>query len=52
MEFNYQVDSTLPKLAWLAELKKGQNCIEVIHGSLVETKADFFFEGVLGREFF
>lgn len=45
MYFDYKVDRNLPKLAWCAELIKGEERVRIKCGKQVETKEDWFAEG-------
>jgi hypothetical protein len=51
MEFIYHKVDTLPKLAWCAVMKQHENITYIFHGSWVETKNDFFVEGVWEDDF-
>lgn len=37
--------ATLPKLAWVAAIRRNEGLVEVLHGPWVETREDRFFEG-------
>ncbi|MEQ1839818.1 MAG: hypothetical protein ABL994_05375 [Verrucomicrobiales bacterium] len=45
MKLIYQRYSSLPQLAWCARFRSGEPFVEVEHGSAVETRGDYFFEG-------
>jgi hypothetical protein len=45
MAFEFREEGSLPKLAWLAVLRKGEPSGRVIHGPWVETHGRFFVEG-------
>lgn len=45
-----QIES-LPRLAWLAEVKKHTNETRLLHGAWVEVRDNFFVEGVWNGEF-
>ncbi|MBS4538822.1 hypothetical protein GOQ27_10120 [Clostridium sp. D2Q-11] len=51
MEFAYHCSNTLPKLSWVAIMKKNNDYIDVFHGEWVETNSNFFVEGAWDREF-
>ena len=41
----------LPKLSWVAELRRGGDVVRVLHGPWVETRDDRFFEGAWDGQF-
>ncbi len=45
MQFNYQEISSLPRLAWCAQVPSDREIITIIHGSGVEIKDNWFTEG-------
>ena len=45
MEIEFQLVSSLPRLAWCARLRKNQGVVRILHGPWVETRNDCFFEG-------
>jgi hypothetical protein len=45
MQIRYRKRESLPKLAWCARLRAGDDTVWVDHGPWVETRADHFFEG-------
>ncbi len=49
--FEFCRDASLPRLSWLAVLRKGDPTIRVIHGDWVETGEGFFMEGAWDGHF-
>jgi len=49
--FHFNVDNELPKLAWIARIRRKSHTIEVIHGASVECRDDFMVEGVWDDDF-
>jgi hypothetical protein len=47
----YRPNAALPTLAWLARLDWGSREVWVEHGSAVETRQEFFFEGAWAGDF-
>lgn len=45
MFFTFKEIKAIPKLSWCAILEKGSENIQVLHGSWVEVKDQFFVEG-------
>jgi hypothetical protein len=43
--FEFHAYHLLPKLSWVAELRRGGDVVHVLHGPWVETRDDRFFEG-------
>ncbi|WP_409015307.1 hypothetical protein [Anaerostipes caccae] len=52
MYFEYIVDENLPKLAWCAKLKKGEERVTVKCGKQVEIFRDWFIEGAWNGSFY
>ncbi|QPD03608.1 MAG: hypothetical protein Nkreftii_001382 [Candidatus Nitrospira kreftii] len=51
MELNALTSSTLPKLAWVADVDCQEEAVVLFHGSSVEVCANFFIEGVWNGPF-
>jgi hypothetical protein len=51
MYFRYHRMELFPKLSWGAVVEKGGRYVDVYHGPWVETRDEFFVEGVWGGEF-
>ena len=51
MKFKYQLNESLPPLAWLAKFNKRGGEIKTLHGSMVECRDSFFVSGVWDGEF-
>ena len=51
MRFGFVQKDTLPRSAWLACVRRDDDTIELLHGSSVEPRGDFFFEGAWDGEF-
>ena len=51
MNFDFHLVESLPRLAWCAEVTKGDDSINVFHGPWVETHFDSFFEGAWDGDF-
>ncbi len=51
MKTLYRSNAVLPSLAWLARLDWGSREFRVEHGSAVETRQGFFFEGAWAGDF-
>ena len=51
MKFGFVQKDTLPRSSWLAHCRRGEEKIDVLHGSSVEEQGDFFFEGAWDGEF-
>src|SRR3954470_14396537 len=51
MRFNFQLDDSLPRLAWCARVSRGADAVTVRHGPWVETSARLFFEGAWNAAF-
>ena len=49
--FEYIKVPSWPHLAWLSRCRRGSEVVEVFHGSWVETKKDWFCEGVWAGSF-
>lgn len=45
MKLAFELDPLLPRLAWAAQLRKGESTARILHGPWVETREDCFFEG-------
>ncbi|MEP7367106.1 MAG: hypothetical protein ABI972_27925 [Acidobacteriota bacterium] len=45
MRLQLRAVATLPKLAWVAAMRRDEGLVEVLHGPWVETREDRFFEG-------
>ena len=45
MQFDFQASSTLPRLAWCAQMNRGRHTVLVRCGPWVETRKKCFFEG-------
>jgi len=45
MKIEFQLISSLPRLAWCASLRKNEGVVRILHGPWVETRNDCFFEG-------
>jgi len=45
MKVEFQLISSLPRLAWCACLRKNDGVVRLLHGPWVETRNDCFFEG-------
>ncbi len=45
MKFGFVKRDTLPRSSWLAQVRRGEERIDVLHGSSVEAQGDLFFEG-------
>jgi hypothetical protein len=45
MRLEFETLDTLPRLAWVAALRRGAGTVHVLHGPWVETRPDRFFEG-------
>ena len=45
MRFEFETLDTLPRLAWVAALRRGARAVHVLNGPWVETRGDHFFEG-------
>jgi hypothetical protein len=50
-KFHFNLNKSLPKLAWIGRIGRSLNTIEVIHGSSVECENDFMVEGVWDGSF-
>jgi hypothetical protein len=50
-EINYELSDSIPALAWVAEYESKSNCLNVIHGSLVEISTLGLIEGAWGGDF-
>ncbi len=51
MKARYREVRALPRLAWLARVRAGEDTVEVSHGQAVESKERFFVEGVWNAPF-
>jgi len=51
MKIEFQLISSLPRLAWCACLPKNEGVVRVLHGPWVETRDDCFFEGAWDGSF-
>ncbi len=51
MKFGFVQKDTLPRSSWLAHCRRGEERIDVFHGSSVEEQGDFFFEGAWDGKF-
>ena len=51
MRFAFELDESLPRLAWCAALVRGSATVRVFHGAWVETRPTFFFEGAWNGRF-
>lgn len=49
--FNFNLNNSLPRLAWIARIGRNSNTIEVVHGSSVECTNNFMVEGVWDGKF-
>ena len=45
MRFEFETLHTLPRLAWVAALRRGARAVHVLNGPWVETRGEHFFEG-------
>lgn len=46
MKFSYRNIQSLPRLAWCAILERHSNVAQIFHGPWVETKENFFVDGI------
>jgi hypothetical protein len=51
MEFQAKANSSLPKLAWVAEVNLSIGRVTLLHGCAVEVCSNFFIEGVWNGPF-
>jgi hypothetical protein len=51
MYFQCHLDTTLPTLAWCAEITRGADAVEVVHGASVEAGPEAFVEGAWSGDF-
>ena len=51
MRLQLRAVATLPKLAWVAAMRRNEGLVEVLHGPGVETRGDRFFEGAWDGSF-
>lgn len=51
MRFEYHEISSLPKLSWLAVMEEDNSVVKVLHGAMVECRADSFVAGIWDGEF-
>jgi hypothetical protein len=51
MQLRAQVNISLPKLAWVAEVDRTSGIVTLLHGPLVEVRENFFIEGVWNGPF-
>ena len=51
MKFAFQELEKLPALSWLAEFRKGEENVRVLHGKSVETRDQFFVAGAWAGAF-
>ncbi len=51
MRLDYRLVETLPRLAWVAALRRDQERVEVLHGPWVEKRQECFFEGAWDGDF-
>lgn len=51
MEFQFNVNKKIPRLAWLAKVEQGNNTVSVIVGRSVETTPKFFVSGAWAGDF-
>lgn len=51
MRFHYEKNESLPALAWLCQLGRGQDVARVTHGDQVEARDRFFFDGIWAGDF-
>ena len=51
VKFGFVKKDTLPRSSWLAHVRRGEQRIDVFHGSSVEALGDCFFEGAWDGEF-
>ena len=45
MKLEFELIASLPRLAWCARVRQGEDVVLVRHGPWVETSEDCFFEG-------
>ncbi len=45
MRLDLRTVDTLPRLAWVAAIRRNEDTVQVLHGPWVETREDRFFEG-------
>lgn len=50
-KFHFNLEKSLPKLAWIAKINRTSNTIEVTHGPSVECTNNFMVEGVWDGKF-
>jgi hypothetical protein len=51
MDFCYNKEENLPRLSWLAVLKKADPQVQIFHGPWVENRQHFFVEGIWDSSF-
>jgi hypothetical protein len=51
MRLKFHNSPKLPRLAWCANIQKGENTVEVLHGPWVETTEHFFCDGAWSGDF-
>lgn len=51
MKLKFELISSLPRLAWCARVRRGEDVVLVRHGPWVETTEDCFFEGAWDSPF-
>jgi hypothetical protein len=51
MQFRPLLDLSLPKLAWIAEIDRDCEIVNLVHGSHVEVHRNFFIEGIWNGPF-
>lgn len=51
MRLQSRAVATLPKLAWVAAVRRDEGLVDVLHGPWVETREDRFFEGAWDGSF-
>jgi hypothetical protein len=49
--FEFRPVASLPRLAWCARLRRGEEAVRVLHGAAVETAGHWFVEGVWNGPF-
>jgi len=51
VKFEFECRQALPKLAWVASVRRGESIVRVLHGPQVELRSDAFFEGAWSGSF-